>query len=73
MHISATVPLLTAIAWRTPMNSAQRRLELGDALAAGEHAAAQDLGDGRDLGLVDVGAGDRDHAVASRSVSPARS
>ena len=24
MHISATVPLLTAIAWRTPMNSAQR-------------------------------------------------
>ena len=24
MHISATVPLLTAIAWRTPMNAAQR-------------------------------------------------
>ena len=45
-------------------------LELRDALATGEHPAAQDLGDGGDLGVVDVGAGDRDHGSASRSVSP---
>ncbi len=48
-------------------------LELRDALATGQHPAAQDLGDGGDLGLVDVGAGDRDHAFASLSVSPVRS
>ena len=37
--------------------------ELRDAAAAGEHPAAQDLGDGGDLGVVDIGASDRDHAV----------
>ena len=48
-------------------------LELGDPLAAGEHPAAQDLGDGGDLGVVDVGAGDRDQGLVSTSVSPSRS
>ena len=62
MHISATVPLLTAIAWRDADERGPALLELRDPPAAGQHPAAQDLGDRRDLRVVDVRAGDRDHA-----------
>ncbi len=65
------------VAHRDRVSDADERrppiLELRDAPAPGQHPAAQDLGDGGDLGVVDVRTGDRDHAVASRSVSPVRS
>ena len=66
MHISATVPLLTAIACFVPMIRGEPFLELRDFATAREHPALEDLGDGGDLFGPDVRPCDGDHAGGRR-------
>ena len=64
MHISATVPLLTAMACFVPMNAAQRSSSSAVRRPPGEHPALEHRGDGGDLFWSDIRACDGDHAFA---------
>ena len=68
MHISATVPLLTAIACFVPMKAAQRSSSSAVSRPPASIPLSQDVVTAAISSGPDIGACDRDHAVSSLQV-----